>query len=298
MSESIASVGNVNLDIIVYVDELPGYDEAVEAKSSYIGLGGAATNHAVAVALLGLRSVLVARVGSDAASGWALEELRKKGVSVDYVKVVDGESIGIALIMARGPERRMICYRAANRYLSASDVEEVHADLYHFASVHPDLLQARVEGLLSYDPGSTKAKLLGELKRKVTVIHLNTVELREATGSSDVSSAKALLSKAEMVVVKAGAKGAYLVTESGIVHAPAYAPGEVVDTTGAGDIFDAAFNASLVEGYSPREALVRGVVAAGIKVCRRGAQAAPRRDELEEHIERYLALHGNLKLHA
>ncbi len=87
----------------------------------------------------------------------------------------------------------------------------------------------------------------------------------------------------EKVLVKLGAKGSMLVGCDGhVIRQPAMAVERVVDTTGAGDCFTAAFVVATLSGLSPTDALKFAAAAAAICVQRSGAMPSlPRRQEVD-----------------
>ena len=101
-----------------------------------------------------------------------------------------------------------------------------------------------------------------------------------------VKAAHVLMDKGvENVVITLGAEGALLVSEEGVYHIPAFKV-RPVDTTGAGDAFNAALAVAIAEGRSLREAVRLANAAAAIKITRVGAQAGlPYRRDLEEFLK-------------
>ena len=91
----------------------------------------------------------------------------------------------------------------------------------------------------------------------------------------------------EKVLVKLGAKGSMLVGRDGSVNRQPAAPVErVVDTTGAGDCFTAAFVVATLAGMSPADALKFAAAAAAICVQRSGAMPSmPRRQEVDAAMQ-------------
>jgi len=67
------SVGNFNVDVVLYVGKMPGRDESVNAVEAHIGPGGAATNYAIAAARYGHRAALVAAVSRSPLAAAYLE---------------------------------------------------------------------------------------------------------------------------------------------------------------------------------------------------------------------------------
>lgn len=80
-----------------------------------------------------------------------------------------------------------------------------------------------------------------------------------------------------------GARTGYITVGAGglTTHVPAYSPGSVVDSTGAGDAFGGAFLYGVLQGYPPLQAARLGAITAGLKLKGRGAIASlPTREEV------------------
>jgi sugar/nucleoside kinase (ribokinase family) len=113
-----------------------------------------------------------------------------------------------------------------------------------------------------------------ELIGGVDLLLPNAAELAVLTGSEDPASASALLGAAAAVAVTTGAAGATWVDRDGIVSVPAE-PADCVDSTGAGDAFDAGLLAAWLTGAAPRAALLNGVRAGARATSRLGAWPQP-----------------------
>ncbi len=295
LAQEHIAVGNINLDISVRVPRLPGPDENVVATEYWIGLGGAATNYAVAVARLGQRSRLVAVAGHEAERLGLLDRLLEAGVDIGSVRI-SGKPTGIVIVLlspAGGEEARsMVTMRGANLELDASTVPP-GGDVVHLASVRPALV-GRVcggERLCTYDPGGVAfhdpegvARAAGHSE----YLMLNLRELEAVTGTRGVEAATTMLSgRLKMVVVKYGSGGAALVDAYGVLgEAEPPSTPSIVDVTGAGDAFDAAFNVWLLWKRDPLEALRAGVAAGAAKVARRGSSNMPGLKEVASIIGR------------
>ena len=291
------SLGNINIDVYMRVNELPPPGGNVVAEEAYVGASGAAANYAVAVSLYGHQAILVGHTGKLAESIGVLSQLQAKGVDVSLVRVHSDALPGIVFVVITADgERTMFTLRGANSLLDGSEVTNVRCDVLHVASRETRiLLKAATQAstrMVSYDPGGSVARREGvgvvEAARKVAnILYLNRLEYRYVSGLDDVSKAAKLLGGTlEFIIVKLGAEGAIAATRKGVYRVEAYKPPKIVDSTGAGDVFAAYMNAALADGYSVEEALQYASVAAGLKVSRRGAQSAPSREEVEEVLRR------------
>jgi ribokinase len=289
------AVGNLNLDMYIVVEELPGRDEDVHAVDAYIGPGGAAANYAVSAVLAGHKATLLAHTGSEAEQMGILKKLVEVGVDTSQIVVHSGAPPGIVLILVSRltGERMMVTLRGANKFLSGTEIENKYYDVVHVASVEPHIFINTVKRvrprIASYDPGASvtreyKGKLVSVVE-EADVIYLNRAEYRMVFNEEFNVDTLLKITRRHpntIIVVKLGAQGAVAGWKGKAYLVEAYKHGVTVDTTGAGDVFAAYFNSYLAEGKSIEEGLVAASVAAGIKVTRRGAQSAPSRREVEE----------------
>lgn len=290
------SVGNVNVDFLAYVDELPRAGGRVEARALERRPGGAASNFAAAAAKLGARAMIFGCVGDDWEGAWVLGELERIGVDTSLIERVSAPT-GVALITvdARG-ERTMIVHRGANALLrhALGRKSIPPADWVHAASVDPEVAEeslrvARSAGArTSYDPGGTVVgwgfRRLERALRWVDVLFLNEAEasvLASGGGGAELERVRELV---PVVVVKMGPRGALAYVGGAPLRAEAFEV-EVVDTTGAGDAFDAAFALASWRGLSWLDALTFANACAALKVAKRGAQASPTLAEAAGFLE-------------
>lgn len=287
------STGRLNLDIILYVDRLPGVEDRVYGRDSYISIGGSATNYAIAVSRLGHQAVLAACTGIDPFSRVLVELLSSTGVDASRLCRASGGPGTVVVLSLPDGKYAMASHRGANNALTIDYVLELYnyenPEIVHVAGLDPKDTLELVEKIsevsrttmISYDPGRKavdKPQELAEIMGLVNHLFLNE---REFNALNMKLSKSLLKGRLEAVVVKMGSEGAVLITRDGIVKIEAYRVGRVVDTVGAGDVFDAAFNTYYLETNDYLEAVRAGVIAAGIKVTRHGSLGAPSRLEVD-----------------
>ena len=275
------AVGRLNIDIVVKADKVPEPDVPTYTDLLEILPGGAATNYAVAVNRLGHEVKLLAKVSKSPLVKVMMGLLAQEGVGLDYVQELDG-SPSIALIFLReGGRISMIRKLGVSVSLNQDDLKPLFGlfDVIHFASVRADIvLRDPNAELVSYDPGPTASNLTGV--PEVDVLYLNEAEYE---------AVKDKLSKVRYVVVKRGSRGAEVFGEKERCVGKALNV-KPVDTTGAGDVFDAAFNFALMEGMSLEDSLRFAITASGMKVERLGGTSSPTLEEVvkrmkSEHVE-------------
>ena len=272
-------VGNTNLDIMVSgVTHLPEPGTEALVPDIRIRLGGSAGNLAFRCAGLGQATTLVSRVGNDASTALVRSELDVPHLTALLVTDPELPSGVTVAVEAPGRDRAFISSLGA---MSALDAADVPADILAARCVVlagyfllPKLRGPALEGLFTraraagsltvLDTGwptegwtaDVRAEVLNVL-RSVDVFLPNDDELAGLTGVDDPRTAALELAAATgtLVVAKLGPQGAGLALPSGEwTHEPAQ-PVVAVDSTGAGDGFNAAFLTCLAEGSEPVAAL-------------------------------------------
>ena len=267
--------GDLNLDVVLCgMKAMPSLGSEVLAESRAVKPGGSAANAAMVLAMMGCRVRLFGLVGKDACGKLVLEGLRSAGLSVRTVSLSRTVSTGVTVSLA-WPEDRMLV--TALGTIGAARIRDLkrgylgRAAHLHLASYFlqsglapemPGLLRkAKARGMsTSLDPGHDPAERweTSDLEACYPLIDWflpNADEIRAFTGRSDVEDAlQSLGPELRGVVVKAGPEGAYGRWGGAVHRFPAH-PAEPVDTTCAGDCFDAGFLFALAAGLSPEEAV-------------------------------------------
>ncbi|WP_246169277.1 carbohydrate kinase family protein [Actinotalea subterranea] len=283
-------LGDANVDLVLRGDVVPRFGQAEQlADSGDLVLGGSASIAACGTARLGVPTTLVARVGEDAFGRFTLEALVDAGVQVGDVAVDPRTPTGFSVILSTPDDRAILTVPGTIPTLRAADVRaaavwgtgpaHVHVASYFLqpglAAELPALLaELRSAGLTTsldtnWDPTERWAGL-AEVLPYVDVLLPNTNELQAIAaalgappGCSDEAAARHVAALGPRVVVKAGADGGWSVAPDGpVVHAPGLTV-DVVDTTGAGDSFDAGYLAAVAHGVVDEGRRLRWAAAAG-----------------------------------
>ncbi len=298
----VVTIGHILLDLRFCVDRFASPDKESVITSQSHGVGGSAANVAIGVRRLGGRSAVIGKVGFDDFGKNALEDLVREGVDVSNVKIqaTNGRTgFTIVIIDATG-QILMYGYKGVAEELLPEEVNTSvfeRARAVHIASLRLDTATyaarvAREKGVfVSWDPGRVQARLgLEKLRPIISLADLvlpNEVEAREITGEEDVRRAADVLhdAGARIVVIKRGSRGVYVSTRDEEFEVPAYLPGKVVDTTGAGDALAAGILVGLKK-FPLREAVRFATVVAGIKVTRLGSHEIPSMQEVEAELRK------------
>jgi ribokinase len=282
-------VGSVNADLVLQVSRLPDAGETMTADSLDYFPGGKGANQAAAAARLGWPTHFVGQVGKDANSSMLREALNDSGVGIDHLRAVQGPSGTAAILVQPSGENSILIVGGANtakwEFADATQQLLREAGTLLMQREIPEDVNLQAAQLASdggatviLDCGGADAAISQELLPLLSVLSPNETELARLTGmATDTEqqvekAAHVLLDKGvHTVLVKLGSKGSLLVTRDGTVSQPIVTAGKVVDTTGAGDCFTAAFAVATQEGQNTQSALRFAAAAAGICVAGRGA---------------------------
>ncbi|MEO3868790.1 sugar kinase [Nonomuraea sp. B12E4] len=270
-----------------------------DAAAFHLGFGGDTSNMVIAARRSGASAGYLTRVGDDAFGRALLRLWESEGVDVRHVTGEPGGSTGIYFVTRHGEGRHAFTYRRAGSpasRLSPGDVPEeavAGARLLHLSGItqaisasacdaafHAIDVARRSGTLVSYDPNYRPALWPPERARAVVlrtaeladVVLPNLEEGRLLTGLDEPREVLAAFARRgpSIVVLKMGADGVLLGTGGQVTHVPAH-PVTAVDATGAGDTFDGAFAARLLDGDSPLQAAGYAVVAAALTTTGPGA---------------------------
>lgn len=284
----LAVIGDIAWDIFIRPehDLVPGSDVFGTVD---VMPGGAAANVAVWAHRLGLSVTLRGKIGDDTLGQVMQTHLRTEGVA-SHLQVVPGgftTRVGV-LVSADGEHSFVIDHTKVLRFgagdVPVSVLDDASAlffngyDIYlarSTAFLQPVLAEARRRGVpVIFDPSSFALirqygpeRLLEEVG-PLDVLIANEDEARVLAPSEGLH---ALRRHARLLVVKQGASGAAAMDDSGWSREPAL-PITVVDTTGAGDAFDAAFLAEWLVSREVAAALRAGNELGGHVAAHMGGQ--------------------------
>lgn len=307
--------GDANLDLILRGDVVPRFGQAEQLlESADLVLGSSAGICAAGLARLGIDTTLCARVGDDPFGVQTRRLLEDGGVDTTELRTIPGPT-GVSVILSHPDDRAILTLTGVMTALTADDVvtaaERSGAAHVHIASFF--LLPALASGLpaalrrlrergittsldTNWDPSGAWAGVV-ECLPLIDVLLPNASEavaLASASGllgdggregrADAVAAARALSTLGPAVAVKDGADGGFVVAGDELRRAPGLAM-NVVDTTGAGDSFDAGFLAAWTGGRPLAEAIrwataagslsTRGPGGTGAQATRAEVEAAP-----------------------
>jgi ribokinase len=296
----ITILGVFACDTTYFAERLPEPGETLLGTGFKLGPGGKGSNQAVACAKLGSETTLLAMLGNDTFSQLADETWARWGVKAIAPRVEQTHTGAAFIFVEPSGENAIIIAPGAGRLITPQYVEQ-HKGVIQSADVFMTQLEqpldaalaglklARENAVTTILNPAPAARLPRDMLTYCDYVTPNRGEAELLTGIGIGSPEDArragehLLDKgAQNVIVTMGAEGAYCHNRNASFLVPAYRVDEVVETTGAGDAFNAGLAVGIARGSDLQDAVRLGCATAAISVTRHGtANAMPTRLEVE-----------------
>lgn len=296
-------VGDVNPDLLLRGDVVPAFGQREQLlDGAELVIGGSAGITAHALARLGRPVGLVAAIGIDALGAGQRQDLTAAGVDTSTLIERTEHATGVSIVLSRGDDRAILTHPGAIPTLTGAEVATaLHTTgpcHVHVAALYlqPDLIgelpavlrRARAAGCTvsldtNDDPTGTWHGMAALLPHVDVLLPNRNEVLGLAGGRHDDphAAAAALAACGPIVVVKDGPAGAFAVSPDGTTTSVQGHDVEVVDSTGAGDTFDAAFLDAWLDSAPLEQCLARAVHAGAYAVGAIGGTAGqPTREQL------------------
>lgn len=293
MRKDVCCVGSTILDITTYPIDLPKLSsEHQKGEQTQLGPGGCAGNVSINLVGLGKDVDLVARVGSGPIGQLLRQLLKSRGVHTSHLINDSDTETGKAIVLVDdGGDRRFIYTPGANACLEPGDLVTVRTNQYqavHISDVFllPEvegpplanlLRQARIDGCITsmdtiWDPSGRWLPLLLPHLPYLDILFCSEEEACHLLPGHTVDQILDRLLKegTRCVVLKQGEQGCSIATVSERFQVPAFET-PVLDTTGAGDAFVAAFLSGILEGMGLRDTAVHATAFASHSIRFLGA---------------------------
>lgn len=302
-AKPITIMGIFAVDLTFRTKSLPVWGETVLGGGFRLGPGGKGSNQSVAAARLGATVYFISKVGDDSFGDIASKTLETEGVDTRFLTRSSEDATGAAAIIideASGENAIIVTPGAANT-LSPHEIDLARDQIREsavfmtqlelpVALVEHGLKTARELGVPTILNPAPACRLDDSIfplcdymtpneSEAATLTGCSVETLQDAERAADVLIARGVRN----VILTLGARGALVKTASISQHVAAFNAGKVVETTGAGDAFNAGFAVALSEGLDVVEAARFGCAVAGISVTRHGtAPSMPKRLEVTE----------------
>jgi sugar/nucleoside kinase (ribokinase family) len=301
---TILVVGEINADLVLReVSPFPALGREVLVSESELVLGSASAICASGLARLGNRVEFSGKVGADLFGRFCLEEMSRSGIGLDHVIVDKGTTTGITVSISSGPDRALVTCLGAIAELAAEDVPDAAFEGPSHLHVAGFFLQTRLRAGLpelfrrahrrglttsldtGHDPKGEWRGGLAEALEEADLFFPNQEEIRAISGRDDLEEALRSFGSTR-VVAKLGPSGAAVLDGGSLVRVPA-PDVQVVDTTGAGDSFDAGFLHAWIRERPLEECLRYGAAAGSLSTrALGGTKAQPTLEELTAFLKK------------
>ncbi|NIM93338.1 MAG: carbohydrate kinase family protein [Anaerolineales bacterium] len=299
-------VGEVNVDIVVGgLHSLPVLGQELLCEDFQVLLGGSSANCGSWLSALGANVDFLGKVGCDIFGEFVMRGLEHRGIgTANFIQDPDLRT-GACISLSYPRDRALITYLGS---ITALCLDDINLDLLeeydhlHSASIflqhglRPGLIElyraAKMAGLTTsldcgWDPEELWELDTQNLLDCVDYFLPNEVEAQYLTSASTTDQALTILSQyADSVIVKLGEDGAVTQQEGNVWRAPGFDV-SVVDTTSAGDCFNAGFlYARIEQDRSIEDSMIFANACGAIAVTTfGGASEAPSSEEVDAFIE-------------
>lgn len=307
----IVVVGSYATGLTLKVKRLPSPGETVLASGYRVDYGGKGSNQAVGCARLGADVRFVARIGRDNFGEMAMRLYREEGIDVAFVRQTTEHATGVGFILveAETGNNSIAIDPGANELLSAADVAACDAAFENAAVVltqleipvgaaEAALARGRALGAITILNPAPVRPLSQSVLQLVDVLTPNQTEGKVLTGrdpdarvAPEEVAQDLLRAGVKNVVMTLGGHGALIVTQSAAKRTPAIRVTSV-DTTGAGDAFNAGLATALASGEKLDDAVEFAAITGGLAVTKEGViPSLPRREDVMQFCQRVARFH-------
>ena len=300
----ILVIGELNVDIVATgLRSVPEMGSEILAEKCELTLGSASAIFAAGMAKLGHAVTFFSHVGQDYFGDFCLRTLKQSGISTRHVTRKANEKTGVTIALSGKRDRALVTYAGAVATLKADSINQrvmsrhdhVHLTSYYLQTgLRPSfallLRQAKASGLTtSFDPNSDPRdkwdRNIDVVLNHTNVLFVNEREAMKLTRSNTVNDAvKTLGAKVDVAVVKRGTRGATAIQNDEVFNDRGFRIG-AIDTTGAGDSFDAGFISAYLRKAPLAECLRIGNACGALSAMSIGGTAGQStQQELEQFI--------------
>jgi ribokinase len=289
----ICVIGSCAMDLVVTATKRPHAGETVLGDNFSTVPGGKGANQAIAAARLGANVTMIGCIGEDFYGKAIIDNLKSNNVSITFVDSTSDVGSGTAHIILAEGDNSIIVVKGANDKVSPALVEQA---LDTIKTVDMVLIQQEIpEETVSYvsdichrfkiplllnpAPARTISETIIE-----NAAYLTPNEHECAILFPEYTTSEALRKYPNKLFITEGSKGVRYYDGEQEVLIPTYKV-NAVDTTGAGDTFNAALAVALAEGSPIQQSLKFANRAASLSVTKFGAQGGmPTRSEVEVNL--------------
>jgi len=304
--KSISILGIYVADLVFFADKIPEQGESVLGQEHVIGPGGKGSNQSVAVAKAGGKVNFISKIGNDPYGEMALKMYKESNVDISNVIISKDYKTGAAGILVNkqtGENAITVVPGAAGKITKedidqASDAIKQSSNFLTQLEVSIDVVEHAIEIARSHNvitilnPGPA-TKLQDKTFKLIDYFTPNETETsfyvnhKVETHEELKKATNQLLDRGiKNVIITLGDKGAYFANNKESFMVDAFdLENKVVDTTGAGDAFNAGLAVALTEGKNIKKAIKFANAVGGLSTTKIGtAKSMPRREEIDNFL--------------
>jgi sugar/nucleoside kinase (ribokinase family) len=281
----VVGFGNCAVDFLGLLDHYPGPDEKMPMLA-FARQGGGLTGTALtACARLGARAAYIGKLSTDEYGDFLLQEFEREGIDTSGTIRSSDTSVPISFVLVhRDTGERRICWywnpdraRLGPEELSRRHIEDsrvLFLDIFHPEAGKQAAEWARAAGARVVLDADNNHPGVAELIRLSDVVMASERFARSFTGAENSEAALERLFEYHpaTVVLTLGERGALCRTPGETLHVSAFKV-EVVDTTGAGDVFHGAFVVAMLRDWPLQKCLEFASAVAAMKCRHLGGRA-------------------------
>jgi sugar/nucleoside kinase (ribokinase family) len=286
----VVGLGLATLDVLIRLKDMPTWVERNQVSGFRFDGGGLVGAAMVAAARLGARAGFIGTTGSDESAELKLRSFVESGVDLSRLVRRDGPEDQVMLVYVHEEtgERVFAGVRSGNRqpirpkeldkaYIASADYLHIDDLLHHEATLQAVRWMQEAGKTVVMDGSRTNGPIRDghrELIPYVDVLITGEGFARALTGIDDIWQAgQAVLDLGPRIFVETvGEQGSYSITRDEQFHTPAFEV-NVVDTTGAGDVFHGAYIVAMMHGWTPRQCALFSTAVSAIKCTKLGGRA-------------------------
>jgi len=302
-------IGDANIDLIVAgCNEIPGPGQEVLVRDMTLHVGGGAALFSLAIAKLGLQVAFNGIVGADGFGQFVKDQFALHGIDTRYIRSSTLNHTGISIAINPENDRSFITYLGTNSELSLAELDmnsvalgrHVHLTGYRGRRNHSEYMNTARElkrfGVttsidVGWDETGEWYSGVFELMAAVDVFFMNEMEAASYTDRSSAAAALTELAKhSGHIVLKLGPEGAVAAVNGRTAYRSGF-PVPVVDTTGAGDSFNAGYIYGFLNGQPVERCLLFGNACGAMSVSRYGGSSGtPDKEAMDAFIAERVGL--------
>lgn len=284
----ISVIGSCSIDKFIKVNKMPIKGETILGESIKQGFGGKGANQAVALGRLGADVAMFGYVGDDEDGEKIISNLKKNNVNVEFMQKTKDEQSGMAMIHIVENDNSIIVLSGANKLVNIDYIDSVRSEILKsdivvmqyeipmetIGYVARLCNENNIKTVLNPAPSG---ELTEDILRDISYLTPNEIEFEDLcneriSGGSFEERVEYIYKAYNLnIIVTRGENGVYGIIDGKTFKICARNV-DVVDTTGAGDMFNGAFVYAITNGYEIEDALNFAVKGASIAITKFGAQ--------------------------